>query len=362
MNITRNYTVNISMRNQRLKSPQDFKGLTHFSPDELKAIEHVSKRYAVSVTNYVLETIKGESETDPVARQYLPRMEELKILPEERIDPIGDETHSPVKGIVHRHPDRVLFKPAHVCAVYCRFCFRREMVGPGSDVLSPAEREEALDYIRAHPEIREVILTGGDPLILSARQLSDLLDEIESIEHVQSIRAHTRIPVADPQRVTQDMLGALDRDKPVYICLHINHVQEITPAVDAAIKGLRKAGCILLSQSVLLRGVNDNAEALEDLMRALVARGVKPYYIHHPDLAPGTSHFRLSLTRGRELIAQLHARLSGLGVPRYMLDIPGGYGKVPINSDYVRQIDSAGTYEITDTSGQKHIYKDSADT
>jgi lysine 2,3-aminomutase len=345
------------MNKPRLKSARDFREQPLIDERRAREIEQVGKRYAIAVTPHVMGTIKGDVSTDPVALQYIPQIEELKILPQENTDPIGDDVHTPVKGLVHRYADRVLLKATNICAVYCRYCFRREMVGPQAGGIKAEERQAALDYIRANKEIWEVILTGGDPLILSPRQLSELLDEIEAIEHVQVIRIHSRVPVAEPARITPELTGALKRQKAVYVALHINHAQEITPEVEVAIAALRNADCVLVSQSVLLKGVNDSAKILEELYRRLTALRVKPYYLHHGDLAPGTSHFRISLSRGKEIMNTLLARLSGIARPHYMLDIPGGHGKVPVNSCYVR-LQADGTYELTDTQGNTHIYKD----
>lgn len=329
-------------------------------PDFIKskggsAASALLKKYTYRITKTVRETIIGDINSDPVARQYLPQNQELKILPEENIDPIGDEAHTPVKGIVHRYPDRVLFKPANVCAVYCRYCFRREHVGPGSDILNADERKAALDYIRGHKDIWEVILTGGDPLVLSPRQLGEIITQLTAISHLQVIRIHTRVPIADPARMNKDMLAALKTEKAVYMALHINHAQEINEDVRAALNNLHTAGINLLSQSVLLKGVNDNAETLANLYRALVSLNVKPYYLHHPDLAPGTSHFRLSIAEGQNIVRQLRGHLSGLCQPTYMLDIPGGHGKVPLTPCQLEPLQDGG-YQITDHNGGMHTY------
>lgn len=321
-----------------------------------EALQLVAQRYAVKTTPH-LERLMAAGNS-AVARQYRPDVRELETMPGEMIDPIGDAVHQPLAGIVHRYPDRVLLKLAHVCAVYCRYCFRREAVGPGGEMLKPAQREAALQYIRDHQEIWEVILTGGDPMVLSPRQLGETLDALCSIEHVQVVRFHSRVPVADPARITPQLCAALKRKKAVYVALHINHADEITPDVESAIERLRAADCGLLSQSVLLQGVNDDAASLENLFRRLVALRVKPYYLHHPDLAPGTRHFRLSLARGRGLMKQLLGRVSGLCMPHYMLDIPGGAGKVPVNGDYLR----AGPddcWHIEDFKGGIHSYRES---
>ncbi len=319
------------------------------------ALAQVRERYAVSVTEEVMETIDPADPADPIARQYLPSVEELQTTPGELADPIGDDAHSPVKGIVHRYPDRVLLKPVHVCAVYCRFCFRREKVGPGSETLSKEELQKALAYIRNTQQIWEVIITGGDPLVLSPRRLAEIMAALNEIPHVQVIRFHTRVPVADPSRVTDEMIDALQSAKAVYVVLHANHARELTDKVRAATLKFIRAGIPLLSQSTLLKGVNDDASVLEELFRALTAMKVKPYYLHHPDMAPGTSHFRLPISRGRELIKKIWGRMSGVAQPSYVLDIPGGFGKVPAGSAWIEERE--GDCLVTDYQGGQHVYK-----
>src|SRR5467141_1506362 len=239
---------------------------------DLPDLEKVAARYAVAVTPDMAALIDPGDPEDPIARQFIPSAEELVAQPGENADPIGDHAHSPVAGIVHRYPDRVLFKLVHVCAVYCRFCFRREMVGPGKDsALSDAAYGRALDYIRNHREIWEVILTGGDPLMLSPRRLSEIMADLAAIDHVKIIRIHTRVPVADPRRVSSDLVAALKvAGATCWVALHANHARELTGEVRAACARLIDAGIPMVSQSVLLRGVNDHAAVLEDLMRAFV--------------------------------------------------------------------------------------------
>jgi lysine 2,3-aminomutase len=319
-------------------------------------LEQVIQKYAVAVTDEVMASINPDNPADPVALQYLPSVAELNTTAAELTDPIGDAAHSPVKGIVHRYPDRVLLKPVHACAVYCRFCFRREMVGPNSEFLSAAELEHALDYIRGTPQIWEVIVTGGDPFILSPRRLTALMAALNTIDHVRVIRFHTRVPIANPSRVTAELVTALDSEKAVYVVLHCNHAQELTAQVRAATQLLIKAGIPLLSQSVLLRGVNDSAQTLEELFRALTAGRIKPYYLHHPDLAAGTGHFRLPLAEGQALAQSLWGRMSGIAQPRYVLDIPKGFGKVPVQMPWVTEIPDG--YAVTDYQGGHHCYKD----
>lgn len=300
-------------------------GLWH----DARELEQVTTAYATAITPAMAALIDRKDPADPIALQFVPTAAELDVRPEELVDPIGDKSHAPVAGIVHRYPDRVLLKIVSICPVYCRFCFRREMVGPDKDGnLTPAELDTALAYIRAHPEIWEVILTGGDPFMLSARRAAALTRELEGIPHVKVIRWHTRMPVADPGRVTDDFVQAIRRaTKSVYVAVHCNHARELTPEARVALGRLADAGIQLLGQSVLLKGVNDDIETLTTLMRALVEARVRPYYLHHPDLAPGTAHFRLDVAEGQALVRELRDRISGLAQPQYVVDIPGGVSK-----------------------------------
>jgi lysine 2,3-aminomutase len=327
------------------------------SPEQRQGAEAVAARYAISITDTVAGLIDPGDPSDPIGRQYIPDPAELVQLPEERADPIGDHAHSPVEGIVHRYPDRVLLKAVHVCPVYCRFCFRREMVGPqGDGTLSGAALDAALGYIAGHPEIWEVIITGGDPFVLSPRRLAELMGALGAIAHVKIIRIHTRVPVVDPQRIGAALIKALKSSgKTVYVALHANHPRELTDAARAACAALIDSGVMMVSQSVLLRGVNDDPAVLADLMRRFVEMRIKPYYLHHPDLAPGTGHFRLSIEAGRAIVAELRRRVSGLAMPAYILDIPGGHGKVQLNESPVRA-EGDGCYTIEDRLGERHAY------
>lgn len=319
---------------------------------DVAAAKQVARRYAIAVTPHLAEGALG---SEAIARQFVPSADELVIAREELGDPIGDEAHAPVKGIVHRYRDRVLLKPIHACAVYCRFCFRREQVGPGGDALDAAELEAALEYIRGHGEIWEVILSGGDPLLISPRRLREIVDALAAIDHVGVIRIHTRLPVADPAKIDAAMVAALKCAKAVYVVLHCNHADELMPEAKAACARLVDAGLPMLAQSVLLKGVNDDERTMEALMRALVAARIKPYYLHHPDLAHGTGHFRLPIERGQEILRDLRGRVSGLCQPTYVLDIPGGHGKVPIGPGYLVQAADGG-WRIADPEGGLHDY------
>jgi lysine 2,3-aminomutase len=336
-----------------LRSVEELVSAGYVGAHDSAALDKVASRYAIAVTPDMLALVDRSEAQDPMARQFLPTVEELVSLPEERSDPIGDHAHMPVEGVVHRYPDRVLLKIVHACPVYCRFCFRREMVGPGGDSLTGDRLDAALAYIAAQPDIWEVILTGGDPFILNARRIGDLMQKLGAIPHVRVVRWHTRVPVVDPDRVTPALVKALRiPGKATYVAIHANHPREFTGRSEAAIARLADAGIVLVSQSVLLKGVNDTVDTLADLMRAFVANRVKPYYLHHPDLAPGTSHFRLTIAEGQALVKQLRGRLSGLCQPEYVLDIPGGHGKSPLGYSYLTT-DETGL-SLEDYTGAVH--------
>lgn len=327
----------------------------------LPELEKVAARYAVALTPDVVGLIDRSDPNDPIALQYVPSAKELDSEPVDRADPIGDAARSPVEGIVHRYPDRVLFKLVHVCAVYCRFCFRREMVGPGKEnALTADVYARALDYIREHTEIWEVILTGGDPLMLSPRRMAEVMRDLAAIPHVKIIRIHTRVPVVDPSRISEDMVEAFRvKGATTWIAVHANHARELTEEARAACAWLIDAGIPMVSQSVLLRGVNDNPAALEALMRAFVECRIKPYYLHHGDLAPGTEHLRTTIAEGQQLMRAIRGRLSGLCQPEYVLDIPGGFGKSPIGPGYLSQADDRHAdlrYRVVDYCGDVHLY------
>ena len=317
----------------------------------------VAEQFAVSVTPTILELIDPQDPSDPIAKQFVPSSAELSVHEHELPDPISDEAYSPVEGIVHRYPDRALLKLSHSCPVYCRFCFRREKVGPESGLLSPEALTKALDYIRQHSELWEIILTGGDPLMLSDRRITEVITKLNAIEHVKVIRIHTRIPVVDPSRITSKLVSALRGRAPVYVMVHCNHPRELTPAARAACALLVDHGIPLLSQSVLLQGVNDDPKILGELMRAFVECRIKPHYLHHGDLARGTSHFRIPLKKAQEMIRHLRGHLSGLCQPTYMLDIPGGYGKIPVGPVFAEE-ENGTDWAIRDYKGQRHSYND----
>jgi len=328
--------------------------------ERVAGAQAVERRYAVALTPHVAGLIDVRDPHDPIALQFLPDPRELETRPEELADPIGDRARSPVRGLVHRYPDRVLLKLASVCPVYCRFCFRREMVGPAlGEALSEDDLARALGYVGDHPAVWEVILTGGDPLILSPRRIADVGRRLAAIPHVKVLRWHTRVPMVAPERVTDELVAALRLpDRAVWMGVHANHVRELTDEARAACARLVAAGIPLVSQTVLLRGVNDSVEALEALMRAFVETGIRPYYLHHADLAPGTSHLRTTLAQGRAIVGELRRRLSGLAMPTYVLDIPGGHGKVPADAKNVTL--GRGSARVTDAAGMEHDYPEAS--
>ena len=339
-----------------LRSLDDLIGCGLVPEADREKLAPVAGRYAIGLTEAMARLIDTGDPNDPIAKQFLPDARELDVLPSELADPIGDDVHSPVEGIVHRYPDRALLKLVHICPVYCRFCFRRERVGPDNgEMLSEAALDRAFSYLLAHPEIWEVVITGGDPLILSPRRLAAIGERLSTIPHIKIVRWHTRVPVVMPQTVTEELAKALKpAGKTAWLAIHANHARELTPEARQAIERLAGAGIHLISQTVLLKGVNNDAAVLADLMRGFVEAGVKPYYLHHGDLAPGTAHWRTSLAEGKFLIDQLRGRLSGLAQPTYVIDLPGGHGKVPI-APLSCEIEGEG-WRITDWQGYTHSY------
>jgi lysine 2,3-aminomutase len=319
---------------------------------------------AISVSSLPLtgaaRTLLKETQSEAVRRQYSPSEDELLNSIQESADPIGDEPHTVTPGLVHRYRDRVLLKITDTCAVYCRFCFRKDMIGKSKGILSAEDISEAVKYIRNHAEIREVILSGGDPLTLSNARLQQLIGQLADLPNIKFIRLHTRTPLVRPGRVDEGFVQMINKcQKQVNIVLHLNHPDEITPDVESAVSLLMTSKAGLFSQSVLLKGINNNLEILELLFSWLSTMGVRPYYLHHPDKAPGTKHFRVCISDGQALFRQLQQKISSLYLPRYVLDLPGGYGKIDLMSAQITNI-APGKYKILDAQGQYHLYFDDA--
>jgi lysine 2,3-aminomutase len=346
------------LRGKTLTSPDELIAAGLASPGQAKELAEVAALYSVAVPPGVAALI--ERPDDPIGRQFLPDAAELRVLPGESADPIGDDAHEVSKGLIHRYPDRALLKLTSVCPVYCRFCFRRARVGAGTQgVLDDAALDAAFAYLAAHGEIWELIVTGGDPLAVSERRLAALSGRLRALDHIKILRFHSRVPALTPERITPGLIAALKQSgKTVYVALHANHPRELTPEAREACGMLIDAGIAMVSQTVLLRGINDHVETLAALMRAFVETRIKPYYLHHGDLAPGTSHLRLPLDEGRKLVRGLLGRVSGLCQPIYVIDIPGGYGKAPAGPSYVAR--QGEGWLIEDWRGQSHVYGDGA--
>jgi lysine 2,3-aminomutase len=345
-----------------LRSAADLVEAGLVSPDRLPELERVAARYAVAISPLMAELVGNDSLHGPIARQFVPEEAELDSIEAERVDPIGDRAHEVVPGLIHRYPDRVLLKLANICAVYCRFCFRREMVGPGQPAhLADAEIDTALAYIATRPDIWEVIVSGGDPLVLSPRRLASVSAKLAAIPHVKVLRWHSRVPLVAPECINDEMIAALKAEGvTTWLAVHANHPSEFTDAGRSALGRIAVAGIPMVSQTVLLKGVNDDVETLAALMRALVQNCVKPYYLHQGDLAPGTSHLRARIADGRALIKDIRGTVSGLCQPTYVLDLPGGYGKVPIGPCYISETGST-TWCVEDPQGGCHAYPPSQD-
>ena len=299
-----------------------------------------AERFKVRVPASYLELIDWTDPDDPIRRQALPSARELEFLDGELTDPVGDAAHSPVARVTHRYPDRALLCPTYICSMYCRHCFRKEAVNDKAAGYSLAAIEPALRYFAETPQLREVILTGGDPLTLSDDQLRELREQLDAIPHLRMIRIHTRVPVTLPTRITSGLVEALTGRLMTCVVTHYNHPREITAEAREACRLLRGAGFMLLNQSVLLAGINDSVEVMKELCQELVyTLGAKPYYLHHCDLTRGISHFRTSIDRGLEIMRALRGHISGLCLPTYVIDLPGGSGKVPLGPSYVQTRD-----------------------
>ena len=307
-----------------ITTPEQLAGFFDIDPEPLRA---VAARYPLLITPHYLKLI--EKPGDPIWRQCVPDLTELAAddLPE---DSLNEQAFAPVPAVVHRYPDRALLLVSGRCAGYCRFCTRKSRVGTRGFSFSMAQIEEGIAYISATPEIRDVILTGGDPLLLNDECLADLLTRIQQIGHVEVVRIGSRVPVTLPDRITPRLCRMLSRFQPLYLNLHFNHPRELTAESAAACARLADAGLPLGNQTVLLNGVNDDPGVMIELCRGLLKMRVRPYYLHHLDQARGTSHFRVPVERGLEIIAGLRGQLAGLGIPQYVIDPPGGEGKVPL--------------------------------
>ena len=329
----------------RVRSVEELEGLLQPEETERRAFAACEDEFRVAVTPYYATLIDAEDPECPIRRQALPRMRELEVEPFELEDPLAEESHMPVPGVTHRYPDRVLFYVTHNCPVYCRHCTRKRKVSDPSTAASRDQLEQGLAYIEETPQVRDVLLSGGDPLTLSDERLGEILGRLDAVEHLEVLRIGTRNPVTLPQRITEEFCEMLGEFSPIYLNTHFNHPRELTPEAERALGRLLDAGCVLGNQMVLLRGVNDDPETVMRLNRRLLAAGCRPYYILQCDMARGITHFRTSLERGLEIMDHLRGRIAGMGVPDFVVDLPGGGGKVELVPDYIQERREGGEVE-----------------
>lgn len=322
----------------RITNREQLEQFMTLTPDEKAGVAFAGKKLALSITPYFFNLIDRDDPNCPIRLQMIPREGETKISSGEMLDSLGEDEHSPVPGIVHRYPDRVLFLVTDRCAAYCRYCTRSRLVSNAQDYNFHPEYEQGLRYIESHPEVRDVLLSGGDPLLLSDRKLEHLLARLREIPHVEFIRIGSRIPVFLPQRITPELCDIFKRYGPIWMSVHLNHPREATAELKSAFERLSFAGVPLGNQSVLLAGVNDDADVMKALVHRLLRMRVRPYYLYQMDLITGGSHFKVDVRKGLDIIRSLRGHTTGYAIPQYVVDAPGGGGKVPLNPDYVETI------------------------
>lgn len=322
----------------RITTKEHLEQYMTLTAEEEAGIAHAGQKLSLAITPYFFNLMDRENPNCPIRLQMIPREAETKISAGEMLDSLGEDEHSPVPGIVHRYPDRVLFLVTDRCAAYCRYCTRSRLVSNAQDYNFHPEYEQGLRYIESHPEVRDVLLSGGDPLLLSDRKLEHILARLREIPHVEFIRIGSRIPVFLPQRITPELCEIFKRHGPIWMSIHVNHPSEATAELKAACDRLSFAGVPLGNQSVLLAGVNDDADTMKALVHRLLRMRVRPYYLYQMDLITGGSHFKVDVRRGLEIIKALRGHTTGYAIPQYVIDAPGGGGKVPINPDFVEEI------------------------
>lgn len=322
----------------RLTRPAQLEEYLELTSKEKEGCLHANEKLALAITPYFFNLIDRDDPNCPIRRQVIPQAGELRVGPEERLDPVGEDKHSPVPGIIHRYPDRVLFLVTDRCASYCRYCTRSRMVSNAQDYNFHPALDEGLAYVEGNPAVRDVLLSGGDPLLLSDRKMDYLLGRLSKIPHVEFIRIGSRIPVFLPQRITPELASIFRRHGPIWMSIHVNHPRECTQELKAACERLALAGVPLGNQSVLLRKVNDDVEVMKSLVHRLLQMRVRPYYLYQCDLITGSAHLRADPSRGIEIIRGLRGHTTGYSVPQFIIDAPGGGGKIPLNPDYVEAI------------------------
>ena len=319
----------------RLTTTEDFESVLNLTDAQRKDLDACMGKFRVSVTPYYASLMDPDDPTDPVRMQGVPTPAELVIHSEDIEDAVSEDFDSPTPRITHRYPDRVLFVVTEMCSMYCRHCTRRRLVGGNEDIVAKAEIDNAIKYIERATEVRDVLISGGDPLVLSDGQLEGILERVRAIDHVEIIRIGSRMPVVCPQRITPELVAMLDKYQPLYFNTHFNHPQEFTAESKQACDRLNDAGIPMGNQTVLMRGINDDARVMKKLSHKLLQYRVKPYYYYQCDLAQGTAHFRTSVSKGIEIYESLRGHTTGFGVPTYIIDAIGGGGKTPVFPSYV---------------------------
>ncbi len=340
----------------RLIKPEHFERLLHLSREERVGLEVAQEKFSVAVTPHFASLMDPDDASCPIRLQVVPRAAEIAVTRGDMEDPCGEDHDSVVDGLVHRYPDRVLLLALDTCAAYCRYCTRSRLVGQGE--LDPLNRrfDAIIAYLEEHTEVRDVLLSGGDPLLMSEDRLDALLERIRAIPHIQFVRIGSRVPSFLPQRITPELVTVLRRHR-VWLSLHFSHARELTPEVAAACDLLADGGIPLGSQTVLLKGVNDSVEALRDLFHGLLMIRVRPYYLYQADPVVGTGHLRTSVAKGIELISKLRGHTTGYAVPTYVVDAPGGGGKIPVQADTVLDYDN-GVATLRNWEGRTFSYVD----
>ena len=319
----------------RITTLDQIKEILELTPEEIEGINHSKGRLAMAVTPYFANLMDPVNPNCPVRRQAIPRIEELHLSKCDMVDPLGEDKNSPVPGLVHRYPDRVLLLVTDQCATYCRYCTRRRLVGAHERSITEGDFDEALKYLKGHRRVRDVLLSGGDPLLLENERLEEFLSRLRAIPHIELLRIGTRAPVTLPQRITPGLVRMLKKYHPLMISIHFSHPKEITEAVRKACGDLADGGIPLGSQTVLLKGINDKPYVMKKLVQELLKIRVRPYYIYQCDLVMGTEHFRTSVATGIQIMEKLRGHTTGYAVPTYVVDAPGGGGKIPLAPDYL---------------------------
>ncbi|MDW7679578.1 MAG: KamA family radical SAM protein [bacterium] len=354
----------IKQEKNAIRTVSELQEYINLSKKELSRLEEVCQTFQMKITPYYMDLIDKDDPNDPLKLLAIPNIKELNIKKGELDDPIGDTNEAlgnqPEKALTHRYPDRVLLYPTPECGGYCRHCFRRRLAGKKEFQLSEKQMDTALKYIDDHKEIREVIFTGGDPLMLSDKRIDSILAAIHQMEHIVTIRIHTRMPVWNPYRLTDKLVSILKKYQPLWLVSHFNHPRELSETAVEHLNRLTDNGIPLLNQAVLLKGINDSVEIQRDLNWALIKARVKPYYLHQLDKARGISHFRVSIRKGMGMLRDLRGSIPGYAIPHYILDIPGGYGKIPMDYHYLNS-DGNGLIIVETPFGELRPYIDGVD-